>query len=168
MKWKHLPCCWPFVRGIHRSPVKSPYKGQWCGALMFSLISAWTNGWVKPRRRWFETPPSPLWRHCNDCCRRNLWSASGSYGLWTFLVEIHAMHLGHFIQYHNLNITYLTPKSNIHMSRVSRFRRCDTYGYICSFDMAEPIVTYWRVYAFWFKNSDILHEISIWTEVNFD
>ena len=32
--------------GIHRSPVNSPYKGQWRGALMFSLICAWTNGWI--------------------------------------------------------------------------------------------------------------------------
>ena len=32
---------------IHRSPVISPHKGQWCGALMFSLICAWINGWVK-------------------------------------------------------------------------------------------------------------------------
>ena len=27
-------------------PADSPLKGQWCGALMFSLISAWTNGWA--------------------------------------------------------------------------------------------------------------------------
>ena len=40
IKWKHFPRYWPFVRGIHRSPVKSPHKGQWCGALMFSLIYA--------------------------------------------------------------------------------------------------------------------------------
>ena len=46
IKWKHLPRYWPFVRGIHRSPVNSPHKGQWRGALMFSLISAWINGWV--------------------------------------------------------------------------------------------------------------------------
>ena len=32
--------------GIHRSPVNSPHKGQWRGALMFSLLCAWTNGWV--------------------------------------------------------------------------------------------------------------------------
>ena len=37
---------WPFVQGIHRSPVNSPHKGQWRGALMFSLIFAWTNGGV--------------------------------------------------------------------------------------------------------------------------
>ena len=35
-----------FVRGIHRSPVNSPHKSQWCGALMFSLICARINGWV--------------------------------------------------------------------------------------------------------------------------
>ena len=49
IKWKHFPCYWPFVRGIHRSPVNSPHKGQWRGALMFSLIYAWTNGWVNHR-----------------------------------------------------------------------------------------------------------------------
>ena len=46
IKWKHFPRYWPFVRGIHRSPVNSPHKGQWCGALMFSLICVWINGWV--------------------------------------------------------------------------------------------------------------------------
>ena len=43
MKWKRY---WPFVRGIHRSSVHSPHKGQWRGALMFSLIYTWINGWV--------------------------------------------------------------------------------------------------------------------------
>ena len=28
----------------------SPYKGQWCGALMLSLICVWINDWVKPER----------------------------------------------------------------------------------------------------------------------
>ena len=40
---------WPFVRGIHRSSVNSPHKDQWGGALMFSLICAWINGWVSNR-----------------------------------------------------------------------------------------------------------------------
>ena len=46
IKWKHFPRYWPFVRGIHRSPVNIPYKGQWLGALMFSLICTRLNGWV--------------------------------------------------------------------------------------------------------------------------
>ena len=45
-KWKRFPRYWPFVRGIDRSPVNSPHKGQWRGALMFSL---WTNDWVNNR-----------------------------------------------------------------------------------------------------------------------
>ena len=47
--WRHqiyLTRYWPFGRGIHRSPVNSPYKGQWCGALVFPSICAWINGWI--------------------------------------------------------------------------------------------------------------------------
>ena len=46
IKWKHFPRHWPFVWGIHRSPVNSPHKGQWRGALMFSLICVSIKGWV--------------------------------------------------------------------------------------------------------------------------
>ena len=46
IKWELFPRCWPFVRGIHRSPVNSPDRGQWRGALMFSLMYAWFNVWV--------------------------------------------------------------------------------------------------------------------------
>ena len=46
IKWKHFPRYLPFVRGIHRSPVNPPHKGQWRGALMFTLICARINGWV--------------------------------------------------------------------------------------------------------------------------
>ena len=46
IKWKHFLHYWPFVRGVHRSPVNSLHKGQWRGALMFSLICAWLNSWI--------------------------------------------------------------------------------------------------------------------------
>ena len=49
IKWKHFPRNWPFVRGIHRSPVNSLHKGQWRVALMFSLIYVWINDWVNNR-----------------------------------------------------------------------------------------------------------------------
>ena len=67
IKWKYFPRYWPFVRGIHRWPVNSPHKGQWRGALMFSLVCALNKrlskqswGW------WFETPSCSLWRHRNE------------------------------------------------------------------------------------------------------
>ena len=51
--WRHqmepFPRYWPFVWGIHRSPMNSPHKGQWRWALVFSLICAWINGWVNSR-----------------------------------------------------------------------------------------------------------------------
>ena len=49
IKWKHFPRYWPFAPGGHRSPVNSPHKGQWRGALMFSLNWVWMNSWVNNR-----------------------------------------------------------------------------------------------------------------------
>ena len=48
IKWIHFPFYWPFVRGIHRSPVSSPHQSQWPGALMF-FICSWIHGWVNNR-----------------------------------------------------------------------------------------------------------------------
>ena len=51
--WRHqmetFPCYWPFVWGIHRSSVNSPHKGQWRGALVFSLICVRLKGWINNR-----------------------------------------------------------------------------------------------------------------------
>ena len=49
IRGKHFPRYWPSVQGIHRSPVNSPHKGQWRGALIFSLICAWIHDWVNNR-----------------------------------------------------------------------------------------------------------------------
>ena len=57
IKWKHFPRYWPFVRGIHWSPVTSPHQGQWRGDLKFSLICVWINDWVNNREA------CDLWRH---------------------------------------------------------------------------------------------------------
>ena len=66
IKLKHFPHYWPFMQGIHQSPLNSPHKGQWRRALMFSLIctlnkrlSKQSWGW------WFQTPSRSLWCHCN-------------------------------------------------------------------------------------------------------
>ena len=66
IKWKHFPRHWSFVRGIHRSSMNSPHKGQWRGAFIFPLIcilnkllSKQSWGW------WFETLSRSLWCHCN-------------------------------------------------------------------------------------------------------
>ena len=94
MKWKHFPRYWPFVWGIHRSPLNSTHKGQ-CNVafcvgnspvtrdfpsqrpmtrsfdIFFNLrlnkrLSEQLWGW------WFETPSRSSWRHYNDGQRCNL------------------------------------------------------------------------------------------------
>ena len=66
IKWKHFPRNWPFVRGIHRTPVNSPHTkaGDAEFDVFFDLrlnkqMNTQSWGW------WFETLPHPLWRHCN-------------------------------------------------------------------------------------------------------
>ena len=73
IKWKHFPCYWPFVRGNHQSPVDSPRKGKWRGALVFSFICAWTNGWVNNRDAEFFR------RHRADCDITAMTSPWGSF-----------------------------------------------------------------------------------------
>ena len=51
-------CVLAFVRGIHRSAVNSPHKGQWRGALMFSLTCP-LNEQLSKQYWWFETPSHP-------------------------------------------------------------------------------------------------------------
>ena len=50
IKWKHSPRCWPFVRGIHRSPVNSPHGTSdtelWC----FLWFAPEKNSWVYNRQ----------------------------------------------------------------------------------------------------------------------
>ena len=50
IKLKQFPRHWPFVQGIHWSPLNSPHKGHCRETLMFSLICVWINGWVYNRR----------------------------------------------------------------------------------------------------------------------
>ena len=64
IKWKHFPRYWPFVREIHRSPVTRSFDVFFDLRLNKRLRK---QSW----RWWFETPSSPLWRHCNGRqCKR--------------------------------------------------------------------------------------------------
>ena len=66
IKWKHFPRYWPFVWGIHRSPVNSLHNRPVTRSfdIFFDLrlnkrLSKQSWGW------WFETLPCPFWCHCN-------------------------------------------------------------------------------------------------------
>ena len=87
MKWKHFSRYWPFVSRIHRSPVNSPHKSQWRGALRVFFD-------LRPNKRsskqwwgWsFETPSCPSWRHCNGSRRLGEFIEDGPCS--TFVVTV--------------------------------------------------------------------------------
>ena len=95
IEWKHFPRNWPFVPGIHQSPVNSPHKGQWGGTLMFYLICAWMNNWVNNReagdlrrhRAHYDVIVMICTHHARQCipsyvvCAIDLSHRSGSGGL---------------------------------------------------------------------------------------
>ena len=74
IKWKHFLRYWPFVQVIHRSPVNSRHKSQWCGALIFSDLSMNKRLSKQSWGRWFGTPSRSLWRHCNAYCKWISWN----------------------------------------------------------------------------------------------
>ena len=44
--WRHQMETFSALLAICAGNSNSPYKGQWRGALMFSLICAWISGWI--------------------------------------------------------------------------------------------------------------------------
>ena len=135
IKWKHFPLYWPFVR----LPVNSPHKGQWRGALKFSLICALNKRLSKQSRGgWFEMPSHSLWRHCND--KWPLWQSIHLWSAWmiqdrcphmSYTSHIPATLCGHdlststhfrkfnhdpYPQYVTIRMTYLHTLVKIHVS----------------------------------------------------
>ena len=68
IEWNHFPRYWPFVRGRE-------FTGpRWIPHTKASDAELWWFLWSRLNKRlskqswgwWFETPSSPLWRHCNE------------------------------------------------------------------------------------------------------
>ena len=121
--WRHqmktIPRYWPFVRGIHRWPMDSPYIGQWRGALMSSLFCAWKKRLSKQRRRLFETPSHWLWHHCLTNTTINYTSqlitlTSYSYGM-RYMIWRHS-YLIEKIPITEMFCTYMVPRPPLTVS----------------------------------------------------
>ena len=134
IKWTHFPRYWPFVRGIHRSPVNFPHKGQWRWALIFSLTYVRINGWVNNhesgdlrrhrahydviimRKSLSVTPPlgqtgishTPWIHQANFCnCHYQYQPLSRSIALWTVSLITHydVIRWKHFPRYWSFDVT---------------------------------------------------------------
>ena len=74
--------------------------------VFFSLISAWTNGWVNNRRRWFETPSRSLRRHCNAVTLNASklmflhWKLSSCTWIWCLYMQVYTYQIWLYIIYH--------------------------------------------------------------------
>ena len=101
IKWKHFPRYWSYVQGIHRSPVNSPHKGQWHGALMFSLICACINGWVNNR----EAGDLRRHRAHYDVIVMNLLTSISSNRQGLLSSEANSFHLGVYFRC-SINVLY--------------------------------------------------------------
>ena len=72
---------------LHRSPGDSPHKGQWGGALMFSLNCAWTKVWTNNR------DVGDLRRHLADydlTVMITLFCLCASAYCWLYIVTFHS------------------------------------------------------------------------------
>ena len=118
-------------------PVDSPHKGQWRGYLVFSLLCAWTNGWVKKTsRRWFETQSRPLWRHCIVICM-----AMNGRREKTFPCNV--FYIGHDLFSHGL-------KPSLCISRALwNYILCilDSPSWVFTPSIVEPVRGYWLWWA---------------------
>ena len=86
IKWKHFPCYWPFVRGVHWSSMDSSHKSQWRGALKFPLICAWTNDWANNR------DAGDLRRHRAHYNVKIMWSLFWNEEQNIVLLRVHKIH----------------------------------------------------------------------------
>ena len=84
-KWKHFPRYWPFVRGIHSSPVNFSTQRPVTRSfdVFFDLrlnirLSKQSWGW------WFQTLSHPLWRQYNVMMEKHM-PCTNNDGDWTQL-----------------------------------------------------------------------------------
>ena len=92
IKWKGY---WPFVRGIHRSPVNSPHRPLTQGFDVFFDLRMNKTSSKRSRLRCFQAPSRPLWRHCNGKSRKKIFrSVCIKYNLFLLTDYSH-----HFDQY---------------------------------------------------------------------
>ena len=138
IKWKHFPCYWPFLIGIHRSPVDSPHKGQWRGVFMYSLICDWTRGWVNNR------DTGDLRRHGTHCD--------------VTVVMDYKCHA-----WNSMTIINIEPPYVVHCS----YEYIHMYIHICIY-MQVRITVPSQLSFVWCTQASVVSDISRWTHLSCD
>ena len=117
--------------GIHRSPVNSPLKGLWRGALMFSLICAWINGWVNNREA------GELRRHRDHYDFTVMsWDFQGSRGSWAPLTN-----MGYLYSQHGFHPRLYRTCDNLSMLGLKLAHACKRGPMLKSVSWAKIYIT---------------------------
>ena len=92
IKWKHFPRYWPFVRGIHRSPVIPSQRPVTRSFDVFFDLRLNKRLSKQPWGWWFDTQSCSLWRHCNGnhkdrMIAQSLWVCGLNCFLWEILLS---------------------------------------------------------------------------------
>ena len=61
-----FPHCWPYMRGIHGSPVVTPHKGPVMWSCRFCFVVSWISCWTKSRVPVIWNTMTLMWRHSNE------------------------------------------------------------------------------------------------------
>ena len=139
---------------VGNSPVtrEFPHKGQWSGALMFSLICAWMNGWVNNReagdlRRHLAHYHVTV-MHCNVL--KNLISVTDQHFFW------HSIYIDVNVWQHNVEVVIL---ETFHMP-TGKFRKPLPSGVMWLFGdvLVKPIgisLTKFSI-VYWGQNKNVI------------
>ena len=173
IKWKHFPRYWPFVRGIHRSPVNSPHTGQWRGALMFSLICVWINGWVNSREagdlRRYRAHYAVIVMGQNDLARlpRQTWKISLQEWFVKYIRSTTSLIIFHFIFSSLLNVLVIPLVIGPRIWRTSIYIGLNTYFIsTCIRQCSQMCLTYgrninWQAEFFFNFLSNCIDKVSV-------
>ena len=122
---EHFPCYWPFVRGIHRSPVNGEFPSQRPVTRSFDIFFDLRLNTRLNKQSWgwlFETPSRSSWRHFNA---HSFWYNGFMARIWgwkllhsiTVCGDIHGIHTNVSANTH-LHVSGLHSQLEYFFSRV--------------------------------------------------
>ena len=135
MTWRHqmetFSALLALCRGFYRSPVISPQKGQWGGALRFFSDQRLNKRLNKQSRdRWYKMAWHSLWLHCNKQVKQH-WRIWPTNHLDQILVDITLTRMGNLPDFGTLPIgpRYICPETNVRKGRFNNIRQMCLHHY---------------------------------------
>ena len=125
-----FPCYWPSC-GIL---IEFSHKGQWRGALVFSLICAWTSGW------WNSREAGDLRRHrAHYDCNGLLTSVSRCHKIAFTLIFSSHRGKSRYMYPFNIQIQHFISQTSIFFYKLGFLLGNQSYPLWCNFNIVDTI-----------------------------